>query len=57
MCYESEVKIPMILFILMFKGAQVSPSDEDSQTFFVNIASGEIFKLKGKFGCLLQCSS
>ena len=27
----------------------ISPSDEDSQTFSVNAANGEIYKLRGKY--------
>ena len=29
------------------QGAVVSPSDEDSQTFTVNAANGEIYRLRG----------
>ena len=30
------------------QGSVISPSDEDSQTFSVNAANGEIYKLRGK---------
>lgn len=32
---------------LLFQGAVVCPSDEDSQTFTVNAANGESYRLKG----------
>jgi hypothetical protein len=31
-----------------FQGAVISPSDEDSQTFTVHAANGEVYRLKGK---------
>lgn len=34
-----------------FQGAVICPSDEDSQTFNVNAANGEIYRLRGTQGC------
>ena len=33
--------------VSLFQGAVISPSDEDSQTFTVNAANAEIYRLRG----------
>ena len=35
------------MFETMFQAAVVSPSEEDSQTFQLTPANGEVFKLRG----------
>ena len=33
--------------LFLFQGAVIAPSDEDSVTFSVNAANGDLFKLRG----------
>ena len=36
-------------FSFLVQGSMIAPSDEDSFTFTVSAANGDIFKLRGKF--------
>ena len=41
------IKYYVIYQVFAFQGAVISPSDEDSQTFTVNTANSEAYRLRG----------